>query len=80
MLSPQELEPRFMSRVWSFEAHSCTSSKRRAQATLLSKVPACFHFCLVHLHLGQQEAADRSSSASHFNYKMPLDPPTAVKY
>lgn len=43
-----------MSRVWPFEAHSCTSSKRWAQITLLSKVPACFHFRLVHLHLGQQ--------------------------
>lgn len=43
-----------MSRVWPFEAHSCTSSKRSAQITLLSKVPACFHFRLVHLHLGQQ--------------------------
>lgn len=43
-----------MSRVQRFEAHSCTSSKRRAQITLLSKVPTCFHFRLVHLHLGQQ--------------------------
>ena len=45
----------FMSRLWSFEAHSCTSSKRRVQTTLLSKVPACFHFTRsVHSHLGQQ--------------------------
>lgn len=65
---------------FSFEAHSCTSSKRRAGTRLLSKVPACFHFLLVLLHLGQQRAADRSSPASHFHYKTPLDPPTTVKY
>lgn len=56
MLSLHEQELRFRSRVWSFEAHSCASSKRRAQTTLSSNVPACFHFRLVQLHLGQQRA------------------------